>query len=80
MSDIKSLKAAAEQGDAIAQFNLGNIYFNGRGVTQSDVEAVKWYKLAADQGDARGQSRLGLCMIKDEALLNLTQKLSSGIN
>ena len=33
----------AEQGSARAQFNLGNKYNNGEGVTQDPAEAVKWY-------------------------------------
>ncbi len=50
----------ARQGDAGAQFNLGIMYANGRGVPQNDAEAVKWYRLAADQGDAGAQSNLGI--------------------
>ncbi|WP_314342962.1 tetratricopeptide repeat protein [Haemophilus parahaemolyticus] len=49
----------AEQGDAKAQFNLGNMYLNGRGVKQDDFEAVKWYRKAAEQGDAEAQANLG---------------------
>jgi TPR repeat protein len=49
----------ADQGNALAQFNLGFMYSNGRGVTQNDAEAVKWYRLAADQNDAIAQSNLG---------------------
>ena len=44
-------QAAADQGYAIAQSNMGNIYFNGWGVPQNYEEAVKWYRLAAEQGD-----------------------------
>lgn len=35
------------------------VYFNGRGVTQDDAEAVKWFRLAAAQGNADAQSNLG---------------------
>jgi TPR repeat protein len=38
----------AEQGDAVAQSNLGNMYAYGRGVPQDNAEAVRWYRLAAD--------------------------------
>ncbi|MCL2148518.1 MAG: sel1 repeat family protein, partial [Methanomassiliicoccaceae archaeon] len=31
----------------------------GRGVEQSDAEAVRWYALAAEQGDAGAQRNLG---------------------
>ena len=50
----------AEQGDATAQFNLGNMYANGQGVAQNYQEAVKWYRLAAEQGDADAQFNLGV--------------------
>ena len=53
-------RQAAEQGHGDAQFNLGNAYYNGRGVPQDDVEAVSWFRQAAEQGDANAHSNLGL--------------------
>ena len=50
----------AEQGDAVAQFNLGLMYYNGQGVAQDYQEAVRWYRLAAEQGDAVAQNNLGV--------------------
>ncbi|MDY3736694.1 MAG: tetratricopeptide repeat protein, partial [Sodaliphilus sp.] len=50
-----------EQGYADAQNNLGNLYAEGKGVSQSYTEAVKWYRLAAEQGDADAQYYLGVC-------------------
>jgi len=44
-----ALRVLAEQGNADAQFTLGVMYDNGRGVPQDDTEAVRWYRLAADQ-------------------------------
>jgi len=35
------------------------MYFNGRGVTQDDSEAVRWYRKAAEQGNEFAQSTLG---------------------
>ena len=32
----------AEQGNPIAQFNLGTLYRDGLGVPQDGVEAMKW--------------------------------------
>ena len=49
----------AERGDAAAQFNLGLMYENGRGVPQDYAQAVTWYKRAAEQGDAIAQTNLG---------------------
>ena len=43
---------AAEKGLARAQSNLGDMYANGKGVTQDYVEAIRWYRKAAKQGDA----------------------------
>ena len=55
----ENFKPLAEQGDALAQFNLGYMYHYGKGVLQDYAEAVKWYRLAADQGDALAQFNLG---------------------
>ncbi|WP_051141059.1 tetratricopeptide repeat protein [Azospirillum brasilense] len=35
------------------------MYERGRGVSQDDAEAVRWYRLAAEQGDATAQTNLG---------------------
>ena len=55
----------AEQGDAMAQFNLGNRYADGRGVPQDYKEAVRWLRLAAEQGLAIAQSNLGFMYAKE---------------
>ncbi|MCK8863124.1 sel1 repeat family protein [Haemophilus influenzae] len=57
------LQPLAEQGDAIAQFLLGGMYEEGRGVKQDDVEAVKWYRKAAEQGYADAQALLGFAYL-----------------
>jgi hypothetical protein len=49
----------AEQGRASAQFNVGQLYFLGRGVPQDYAEALKWHTLAAKQGNPNAQSVLG---------------------
>ena len=56
---VKWYKLAAEAGDAKAQFNLGVMYDEGKGIPQDDAEAVKWYRLAAEAGIAGAQCRLG---------------------
>jgi len=50
----------ADQGNASAQTNLGVMYSNGQGVSQSYAEALKWFREAANQGDAAAQFNLGL--------------------
>ena len=53
-------KPLAEGGYALAQFALGQMYYNGQGVLQHYKEAVRWYKLAAEQGGAEAQFNVGL--------------------
>ena len=48
----------AEQGDPAAQFRLGDMYRQGRGVRLDAAEAVRWYQAAASQGNAEAQFHL----------------------
>ncbi len=57
---LKEIRPLAEQGDASAQFNLGQMYRSGRGVPQDYNEAVRWYRRAAEQGQAEAQFGLGV--------------------
>ena len=57
--DVDRWRSLATQGDAAAQFDLGDRYFNGEGVPQDNGEAVRWFRLAAEQGHARAQASLG---------------------
>ncbi|MBK7004176.1 MAG: sel1 repeat family protein [Burkholderiales bacterium] len=57
---IASYRKAAEQGDAAAQFIMGLVYFDGRGVAQDDRQAEAWYRKAAAQGYTSAQVNLGL--------------------
>ena len=56
---VSELKPLAEQGNAEAQFNLGSLYYQGRGVSQDYKEAVKWLRKAAEQGHIFSQTSLG---------------------
>jgi hypothetical protein len=60
-SDAKTaaLRAAAVQGSARAQNDLGVVYQLGRGVEHSDAEALKWYRKAAERNFPLAQSNLG---------------------
>ena len=52
-------KPLAEEGGESAQYNIGWLYDNGKGVLKDDKEAVKWYRKAAEQGLASAQGNLG---------------------
>ena len=58
--DLDTVRLAADQGQAAAQLNLGNMYADGQGVLKDDAEAVRWYRLAAAQGIAAAQFNLGI--------------------
>ncbi len=55
----KWYRLAAEQGDEIAQWYVGNLYRNGQGVTQDFATAAEWYRKSAMQGYAFAQDFLG---------------------
>ncbi len=45
----------AEAGDPTAQYLLGNLFADGKGVARDDAAAFKWFRRAADQGNAAAQ-------------------------
>ena len=59
---ITEIHRLAEQGDADAQYNLGDMYARGDGVPEDDAEAVKWLRLAAEQGHADAQFSLDIML------------------
>ncbi len=57
---LKEWRPLAEQGNAEAQYGLGVMYRDSRGVSQDYEQALRWYRLAAAQGHASAQYTLGL--------------------
>lgn len=54
-----ALRAAADDGDRFAQFEVGAILTEGTVVEQDFTEAAAWYERSAAQGFAPAQYRLG---------------------
>jgi chemotaxis protein histidine kinase CheA len=50
----------ANSGESDAQYDVGTMYQNGRGVAADRNKAVEWYKQAAEQGNQKAVSRLKL--------------------
>ena len=71
---IEELQRAADRGDAIAQFNLGEMYRRGEEVAQDFQKAVEWYQNAADQGYADAQNGLGSRYYHGQGVLKDYQK------
>ena len=57
-------RKAADQGDAVAEFLLGNQYAFGKGVPQDYSEAMRWFRKAAEQGHPRAMHDLGVIYAK----------------
>jgi uncharacterized protein len=74
---IKALelwRPLAEKGNPAAQYQLGTLYAEGKGVVQDDAAAATWFQRAAEQGDAAAQYNLavsygeGLGVKQDDAM------------
>ena len=59
-ADLAALRANAEKGNAIAQYNLGLAYSTGAAVPKDTIEAYVWLRLATENG-ATGKA-LGVLM------------------
>ena len=68
----------ARQGDSEAQYNVGAMYQNGRGVTSNRDKAVEWYGKAAEQGNSKAVSRLELMKANQASFSNELQQAEQG--
>jgi TPR repeat protein len=53
-------RKAADQGDAVAQYLLGDQYAKGEGAPQDYAEAMIWFRKAAEQGHPVAKLYLGV--------------------
>ncbi|MDA1326016.1 MAG: tetratricopeptide repeat protein [Proteobacteria bacterium] len=63
---LGEFRALASQGDRIAQYRIGKMYYYGQGVPQDYAEALNWYKKAAERDNA-------------DALFSVARMYNSGI-
>ena len=61
---VKLWQPLAEQGNAAAQYRLGMLYAEGKGVEQNDATAFMWLQRAAKQGDADAQYNVGASYVE----------------
>ena len=66
--ELDLLMRRAQNGDADAQYDLGERYYDGNGVSENPEKAVYWYKKAADQGHLEAQYSLGWCYKNGEGV------------
>jgi len=52
-------RSAANQGYALAQYNLGAMFEDGVGVKRNYKQAFDWYRKAADQNLSQAEKQVG---------------------
>ncbi len=63
-----AMHALAEDGNAKAQYDLGNAYYFGNGVEKDINKSTIWLRRAADQGYPAAQSELGVSYERGESV------------
>jgi len=63
---IREWRPLAEQGNADAQFNLGQAYRLGRGVPADPRTSNMWFERAARQGHAQAEANLALALFQGD--------------
>ena len=63
---VKWLTQAAQQGNAMAQYNLGNMFYFGFGVEQSAAAAYDWYLAATAKRHPHAHYMVALLQAKGE--------------
>lgn len=83
---LKLYRPLAEQGNAVAQHNLGLMYSLGAGVPQDCEAALKWYRKSAERGYDTAMNSLGLmyavgnCVPQDDVLAYALFNIASADN
>lgn len=68
---------AAFQGYISAQYNLGIMYADGKGVTKNDEKSFYWFKIAAENGNYLAQHKTGMNYLMGVGTL---QNINEAIN
>lgn len=58
-TEFDILEKAAKEGNAQSQFELANMYFDGREISKDDSFAYYWYQKSAENGNANAQEAFG---------------------
>lgn len=57
---FKSQLKDAQNGDALAMYEVGRMYERGRGTEQDMTKAAAWFQKSADKGQQEARARLGI--------------------
>ena len=61
---FREFVALAEAGNVAAQYNVAQMYRNGKGVAQDYPTALKWYEKAAEAGLSSAQNNLAQMIVE----------------
>ncbi len=82
---LEQWTSSANDGDAVAQYNIGVMYDEGTGVERDVAKVIEWWSHAADQGHLMAQHNLALLFIErggdgdfDEAAFWLKRAAANG--
>lgn len=75
--DMTEMRRLAEQGDAVAQADLGSAYYMGHGVPQNYKQALTWSLKAAEQGQAEAEYNLGIIYANGNGVVKDAQKANA---
>ena len=65
---LAACEGMASSGNSQAQYELGNIYYQGQLVERDLAKALKWFELASLQGHAEAQQTLGMMFFRGEGV------------
>ena len=65
---LARFQVLGDQGSAVAQRRLGDLYLNGKGVPRDAAEAARWYGRAAEQNDLPALAQLGMLYQRGEGV------------
>ncbi|MCH8262051.1 MAG: SEL1-like repeat protein [Proteobacteria bacterium] len=68
ISSASDLQPLAVKGDSNAQFQLGALFYQGKGVQRDYTQAFLWYRRAAQQGNSDAQYSLGNMYLMGEGI------------
>jgi len=70
---FKWMMKVAQSGYDVAQYNIGQFYYQGIATEVDLVEALKWLKLASDQDNAAAQNTIGWIFMSEEQFKDLDE-------
>jgi TPR repeat protein len=71
---LGGFRSLADQGHAVAQYDLGRMYYEGLGVRRNVGEALSWFRLAAAQGHAGAENSLGALFLAGDGVEQSTSE------